>query len=52
MIRSDVVASQDVDVADIAPVRDLAEVLDQIQIDATANAAEYLNETKVPHGGE
>jgi hypothetical protein len=34
------------------PVRDLFEVLSSIRTDAAANAPQYLNETKVPYGGE
>ncbi len=60
MIRSDVMQMDNmtavevasVDAVTIAPVRALHEMLAQIAVDASANAAEYLNETKVPYGGE
>lgn len=34
------------------PVRDLAEVLNEVRADARALAGDYLAETEVPHGGE
>ncbi|QDU30328.1 hypothetical protein ETAA8_54480 [Anatilimnocola aggregata] len=52
MVRSDVVKPETVDIAEAAPVRDLSEVLNQIQVDAKSQAAEYLHETEVPYGGE
>ncbi|WP_254510336.1 hypothetical protein [Anatilimnocola floriformis] len=35
-----------------APVRDLAEVLNSIRVDAGNSAPQYLKETEVPYGGE
>ena len=42
----------DTTAVETTPVRDLAEVLAAIKIDAQANAPQYLTETEVPHGGE
>lgn len=40
------------DAVETAPVRDLDEVLQDIRVDALANAPMYLTETEVPYGGE
>jgi hypothetical protein len=52
MVRSDVVVKQDAGVEEAVPVRDLFDVLNQIERDAATNAGEYLKVTEVPHGGE
>jgi hypothetical protein len=52
MVRSDVTVSKDAGVEEAVPVRDLYEVLNQIERDATANSSEYLKVTEVPYGGE
>ena len=38
--------------ADVTEVRDLAEVLNEVRVDACALGGDYLAETEVPHGGE
>ena len=40
------------DAVEAAPVRDLFDVVADIQTDAAAEPARYLSETEVPYGGE
>lgn len=40
------------DAAESPPVRELLDVLADIQIDAATQPARYLNESEVPYGGE
>lgn len=52
MVRNDVVKPEATKATETAPVRDLHFVLNQIQVDAKSQPAEYLRATEVPHGGE
>jgi len=52
MVRFDAAVSPDAGVEEAVPVRDLFDVLNQIERDAAANSSEYLKVTEVPHGGE
>lgn len=52
MVRIDATVSQDAGVEEAVPVRDLFDVLNQIERDAAESSTEYLKVTEVPHGGE